>query len=146
MSKASLKKTPAISSIPPIGLALVEQDSCEVTDGTDVLIVKQYNSMPSNTSEPDRLASLLDRKIQRRLRKQREIHKIDHELGDIMRLFRTNVGITLAGMAYKLDMDFRHLYEIEQGKRSASLLDLVTIFSQYDIPITQAIIHAKKRS
>lgn len=113
-------------------------------DGHPAPTKKRCSFLRSNTSESSRLSNLLDRKIQRRLRKQKEVHKIDKELGDMMRLFRSNAGLTLASMAYKLNLSFPYLHAIEQGQRSATLADLHAIFSVYGIDVASQIKAAKK--
>ncbi len=130
--------------LPEAGHVPVKQVFFADREGWHVLTEKPCNSTSSSGTENERLGSLLNRKIQRRLRQQREVHKIDKELGDMMRLFRTNTGMTLAALAYSLNLPFKYLYDIEQGVRSANLLDLCTIFSAYGIELAPTIIDFKK--
>ena len=104
----------------------------------------QPNCSCSSGTESARLNNLLERKIARRLRQQKEVHKIDKELGDMMRVLRNAMGITLAALAYKTDLPFKLLYDIEQGTRSACLPTLHIIFKQYGIDIAPIACALKK--
>ena len=62
-----------------------------------------------------------------------------HEIGDVMRDYRTKRGMTLRDMSERSNVALGYLSELERGQKEASSEVLASIAQGFNVPLSQLL-------